>query len=266
MIKKILPLLFILVMSISALFSCKKVHIPTGDITLNYFPLHLGNYIVYNVDSIYWNEASCDSYNVQTYMKYAITDTFRDNQNRLSYIMNVYTSNDPNGYGYWIPQRVIYLTYLTQSYIPSTVTTSTPVVTTTGLLYNEDGNQYVKLSFPIENGGTWQGNQYIVNDTANQWLQNWTYSYSNYHLSYDNGYINKENTVTVLEDNESYNYLNVDSQVYGYRIYSEDIYAYNIGMIYRQFTHWTHDTGDNTTCKNGYQVIMKAVSYQINNN
>jgi len=261
--KKILLLLLILIVATQGIFSCRKVHIPTGDITLNYFPLHLGNTVTYNVDSIYWNEDQCDSINIPSQMMYAITDTFRDTINRLSYTMTVYTR--PIDGSFWTPTRVINITPMSFFSIPSTITTTPPDRITTGLLYSEYGNQYIKLIFPVQNSTSWQGNIYVENNTPNQWLQNWNYSYSNYHLSYNNALVNFGNTITVTEDNESYNYLSVDSQVYAYRTYAQEVYAYNVGMVYKQWTHWTHNTGDNSTCKSGYQVIMQAIDYNIKN-
>ena len=66
--------------------------------------------------------------------------------------------------------------------------------------------------------------------------------------------------MTVLEDNENVNYTNVDSGVAGYRTFAKEVYAYNVGMIYKEWTHYTWNAND-ASCWNGYSVIMKAIDY-----
>jgi hypothetical protein len=120
------------------------------------------------------------------------------------------------------------------------------------------------MIFPIQNGYSWPGNQYApIQDSAFSFLKNWTYAYQNMHSSYYNGRLNFDNTVTVLEDDEAVNYPEVDSQVTAFRTYAKEVYAYNIGMIYKEWTHKTHKYSANPgdTCWNGYTVIMRAIDH-----
>ena len=251
--KKILSGLLLGAICMATFFSCKKSTINNTDPTLNYFPIKYGHYVVYNVDSIYYDSHSCSKYEVKSQMKYAITDTFRDAQNRVSYVMDVYSR--PYDGGFWKANSVILIT--------ETQTTVTNLLdpTTISLLYTQDGTQYVKMMFPISNGYTWQGNQNAqVNDAAFAYLKGWNYTYKNYHLSYFNGQINFDNTVTVQEDNENVNYPAVDSGVAGYRTFAQEVYAYNVGMIYKEWTHYTWNA-NNANCWDGYTVIMQATDY-----
>ncbi len=113
--------------------------------------------------------------------------------------------------------------------------------TSTGqLLYQQDGAEYVKMMFPVTEGLTWPGNQYVQwQDTTWSYLKNWTYVYQNVHMGYFNGLVNFDNTVTVLLDNENVNYQNVDSAVAGYKTYAKEVYAYGVGLIYKVWTHTT---------------------------
>ena len=248
-----------------ATFSCKKSKTSTTDPTLNYFPIKFGHYVTYSVDSVYYigqngTESlssgpidTCVKVEIKSQMKYAIDDTFRDASDRLSYIMDVYTR--PYDGGFWIGSYVILITP-TQTTITNL---ADPI--TQSLLYTQDGTRYVKLMFPISNGFSWQGNQYAqVNNPTFSYLKNWNYTYKNYHLSYFNGQINFDNTVTVLEDDENVNYPNVDSGVAGYRTFAEEVYAYNVGMVYKEWTHYTWNAND-AGCWNGYSVIMRAIDY-----
>ena len=275
MSKKIILILFIAIFCLTTFFSCKKTAVVTGDQTHNYFPIKLGNYITYNVDStiyvagvqydsvgivggivVYDTVQICNQLETKTQIKYAITDTFRDTKNRLSYIMDVYTRPDDGAL--WYQARVI---LLTPADIILTTTAPPPGTATSSLLYTQDGVQFIKMVYPIQQGLSWAGNANInVNDPAFSYFKNWNYTYQNVDKSFNNGMVNYEKTVTVLEDNESVNYPQLDSAVYAYRIYSKAVYAYNVGMIYKEWTHWTY-LPYNAKCVNGFTVVMRAVDH-----
>ena len=240
--KKILSGLSVVAICFVALFSCKKVNNSNTDPTRNYFPLTFGKYITYAVDSVYYIDSA--RYEIKSQLKYTITDTFTDSKKKLNYIMNVYYR--PYDGAIWQNNSVIFLQ-----------------PTATGLLCFQDQNEYIKLMFPIANSFSWLGNQYVnVADPDLAYFANWNYTYSNLHLSYFNGIVNFDNTVTCNEDDESNNYLYVDSQVNSSRTYAKEVYAYNVGMIYKEWTHWDHYvTIPVAPYKNGYTVIMQAIDY-----
>lgn len=241
MSKKILPVLLLIAIPMVVLFSCKKVSTTTTDLTRNYFPLTFGKYVTYAVDSVYYYGSAGIKKEVKSQLKYSITDTFRDQKKRVSYIMDVFYR--PYDGADWHPLHVI---------------TVTP--TNTQLLYSQDGVQYIKMVFPVADEVSWQGNVNAqINDPAFAYLANWTYSYKNTHLNYFDGYVNFDNTVTIEEDNEHVNYQNVDSALAGYDTYAKEVYAYNIGMVYKE---WTHTTWvDSSQNKSGYSVIMQAIDH-----
>jgi hypothetical protein len=247
MSKKILSALSLAFIVGITLFSCKKSD-NTGDPTLNYFPIAFGKYVTYNVDSIYYYGNTCIRYETKSQLKYVIADSFTNNNNyfgypyKLTYIMNVYAR--PYEGALWVPISVILLNQ-----------------TKNALNYKQDNVNYIKLMFPISNGFSWQGNANApVNDQDFAFLKGWSYRYSDMHLSYNTGYLNFDNTVTVMEDNESVNYPNVDSGVNAYRTFAKEVYAYNVGMIYKEWTHWTYKA-NNKQCVDGYTVVMKAVDH-----
>ncbi len=275
MSKKIIPIIFTAIVGFSAFFSCKKTTQKSGDQTQNYFPVELGKFITYNVDSIlyfttpkidshyasdghtiYDTGVNCSQLETRTQLKYAISDTFRDNQNRLSYLMDVYYR--PHDGATWTKVRVILLTPAT---IIQSTTTPPPGTPVSSLLYSQDGAQFIKMVYPIQQGLSWAGNANIdVNDPALSYYKNWNYTYTDVNKSYNNGFVNYDNTVTVIEDNESVNYPQLDSAVYAYRIYAKEVYAFNVGMIYKEWTHWTY-LPYNAKCINGYTVIMRAIDH-----
>lgn len=253
MTKKIYSVLLLVAVCFCALFSCTKSSVTSSDPTLNYFPLKLGKYVTYNVDSVYYYGSTCTQYEVKSQMKTVITDTFTDSKKRLSYIMDVFTR--PYEGGTWVHNSVIFITPT----VTPPLTLSDP--TTISLLYNADQTQYVKMIFPVSNGYSWAGNKFVTTqDSMFTYLKDWVYSYQNYHMSYNNGYINFDNTVTVSEDNESVNYPNVDSSINAYRTFAREVYAYNVGMVYKEWTHWTYKPWL-VTCKDGYSVVMQAIDH-----
>ncbi len=275
MSKKLIPLIFIAVFCFAALFSCKKTKVTTGDQTLNYFPVQLGKFITYNVDStiyfftprrdssidtgghwVYDTVQVCRQLETRTQLKYGISDTFRDKQNRLSYIMDVYFR--PDNASIWTKSRVILLTPADIIQTTTAPPAGTPV---TSLLYNQDGAQFIKMVYPIQQGLTWAGNANIdVKDPSLSFYKNWQYTYQDVNKSYNNGYVNYDNTVTVIEDNESVNYPQLDSAVFAYRIYAKEVYAFNVGMVYKEWTHWDY-LPTNEKCITGFTVIMRAIDH-----
>jgi hypothetical protein len=260
MTKKVLPVLLIAAICTITFFSCKKSNNNTIDPTLNYFPLTFGKWVSYNVDSTYYfgpqsGGNACTQLKISCQMKYSIDDTFTNSAGYTSYIMDVFTR--PYNGGLWQQTNVIIIT-----------PTPTPLATTssektTSLLYTQDQTQYVKLIFPITSGYSWTGNQYAnITDTTFAYLANWDYTYQNVNAFYNNDFINFEHTVTVLEADETVNDNNYDSSVYygGYRTYAKEIYGYNVGMIYKEWTHYTW-TATDPNCWNGYSVVMRAIDH-----
>ncbi|MCF8450901.1 MAG: hypothetical protein K9G49_13595 [Taibaiella sp.] len=245
MTNKIFTFLLLAAISTASFISCKKHSEPKTDITRNYFPLTFGKSVTFAVDSIYYNELTCSQYRVKSQMKYVITDTFTDRRNftsKLSYILDVYSR--PYEGAAWRPQSVIILN-----------------PTVTGLNWSQDNVKFIKMMFPIEEGFTWKGNVNApVNDSDFSFLKNWNYQYRDLRKSYNTGFVNFDNTVTVLENDESVNYPGVDSGVAAYRTYSKAVYAYNVGLVYRELTHTTYQAY-NSQCLNGYSVVMQAIGH-----
>ncbi len=245
MTKKIFTFLLLIAISSASFISCKKHNDDTTDPTRNYFPLTFGRSVTFAVDSIYYNEVTCSQYRVKSQMKYVVTDTFTDRKNftyKLSYILDVFSR--PYEGAIWKPISVIILN-----------------PTATGLNWTQDNVKYTKMMFPVQNGFSWKGNASApVNDSDFSFLKNWNYTYQDYHQSYNTGYVNFDNTVTVLENDESVNYPAIDSGVAAMRTYSKAVYAYNVGLVYRELTHWTY-RANSSQCVNGYTVVMQAIDH-----
>jgi hypothetical protein len=188
-------------------------------------------------------DTQCMQYEVKSQMKYTITDTTRGTDDSLMYILSIYYRHFDGDI--WQKEgNVLYVR-----------------VSGDSLMVTQDGNRYVKLKFPITDGFSWPGNEMVnTNVTPNYYLNNWSYTYVSKGLSYNNDLHNFDNTVTVLEDDESANYPYTDTAVDAYRTYAKEVYAYNVGMVYKEWTHIEYSAAT-AHCATGYTVIMKAVDH-----
>jgi hypothetical protein len=244
MTKKFLSFLLVAALFSVVFVSCSKEKDDkyANDYSRGYFPLQFGRYVTYDVDSTLWDDFLCLK-SVHPYqMRYTIADTFRDNQNRLSYRMDVHIRTEDSLP--WNTHRVIYIT---------------PEVS--HIEYVEDNVRFIKLVFPVDETSSWQGNSMIpVSDQDYQYFFGWNYRYSEFTKPFNNGKVNFDNTVTVSQADEAQNNPELMPSAYAYKTYSKEVYGYDIGMVYRETTHWIYDPNV-AQCRKGYSVVMRAVDH-----
>jgi hypothetical protein len=243
--RNILPVLSLAILLGIVLFSCtkKKDDSYRENPSKGYFPLSFGKYVVYDVDSILWDDFQCVKSLHRYQMRHTIVDTFRDDSNRLTYRVDVMIRKQDSLP--WENHRVIFVT-----------------PTDTRLELVESNLRYIKLVFPISDNVTWQGNSMIpALDQDYRYLQGWTYQYSNYTEPFNDGFTYFENTVTVSHVDEQQNDPETMPNSYAYKTYSQEVYAFNVGMVYREMTHWVYDPSVGTLCRKGYSVVMRAVDH-----
>lgn len=122
-----------------------------------------------------------------------------------------------------------------------------------------------KLQSPVAQGTTWLGNRAIdTTDIELRYYGGWVYKYDNIDQPYDNGLDTFNNTITVNAVNDSLNNPDVDSlkTAYAERTFMQEVYANNIGMVYRAFIRWTYDPGTQANaCRKGHAVVMRAIDH-----
>jgi len=184
-------------------FSCKKEVIIPLSSSANYFPVEKGKYIVYDVDSVFHGENDNNTddsvYASHFQMKEVIDDTYLDGERRPSQIIRQYRrDNDSMA---WIQTGVC-----------------TQVRTATGAYKTVDNISYHKLSFPINDEVSWDGND--VNMLSEE-----LYHYQDIHVSMVLNTLSFDSTVSVLQIDES-NFIE--------KTYGLEIYANHIGMVYKE--------------------------------
>jgi hypothetical protein len=236
-------LLLLTGMIFTAFISCKdKKDAPYQIDTSSskYYPLAVNKYVVYDVDSLIWVDSTCDTIQTRYQIRYEIVDSFRDEQNRRSYRIETATRTDSAG---WVPGAVYYVT---------------PAAN--GVEYAEKGLQFIKLSYPIEEGRTWEGNALIPAhvDADLTYLAGWKYRYERVAAPYRSEIRGYDTTVTVIQvDQKEGDPKNTEE--YSSRMYGKEIYAYDVGLVFREFIRWSYDPA--TGCRKGYHMVMREVAH-----
>lgn len=246
--KILLPLLLLPVV----LFSCKKENEDLSEIAKGnkFYPTEIGKYIVYDYDSTVWNDQLKAALPFKGQLRYTVVDTFRDAAGRLSYRINVERRKND-----------------TDPYVPNDVLRVTPTDDRVEVM--QRGLTFIKMVFPVLNGKVWNGNALIsLDDKDNEEYDNskWKYTYADFDREFDPGNNLYEHTVTVNEIDDQVNDPAVDSTVYASRNYSQEIYAYNVGMVYRERIYWVFQpkapnggSGGGSGYPKGYRVVLRAV-------
>lgn len=244
MIKKSLPFLLMAFAFMVITFSCKKpddrpAPLPENEI---FYPLEIGKWVIYDVDSTIWDDTFCIERFYKYQIKHTVADTFTDALGRLSYRVN--TSIRRKAGDTWQTHRVFY---------------ATNTGTTIEVAYDEV--RFVKMVFPVEERLSWEGNAYIQTDDPQfSFYKDWIYEYRDYKNSFNTGFKVFDNTVTVKQIDEAVSDPELFEEVYASRTKSEEVYAEDVGMIYREYIRWTYDPST-TKCRRGIGVVMRAVDH-----
>lgn len=246
MSKKFLPVLLLLSSFSMFFLACNKESENKygNDLSRGYYPLQIGKYVVYDVDSTIWDDFRQVKTIHKYQMRYTVADTFLDNANRTSYRIDVYIrTNDSLP---WNTHRVINVT-----------------PTNTSLEYTEANLRFIKLIFPVADNMEWKGNAMIpAGDQDYQYFQNWTYRYSGHEKPFNNGKVLFDNTITVNQVDEKVNDPETMPDSYASQTFAKEVYGYDVGMVYREMTHWIYDPKPNgAKYRNGYSVVMRAVDH-----
>lgn len=236
----------------TALTSCKKDNedlsgLSTGE---GYYPLEIGKYVLYNVDSTYWDDFLRTELVYTSQVRYQTADTFRNAAGELSYKIDVFQRKQTTDS--FELREVFYATRTNNS-----------------IEVNQKNLTFIKLVFPVLDGKTWNGNAKVpISDQMySQEFDNpnWLYTYHKADRPFDPGNNNYEHTVTVNQIDDQFNNPDVDSSAYAYRNYSQEVYALNVGLVYRERIYWVFQPkspdgqSGGSGYRKGYGVRMRAI-------
>lgn len=236
------------VLTAGLLSSCKKdrvvVNTAGGDLYQSFMPLEIGKFIVYDVDSFLWDDVKCLKYTLHSQQEYLVSDTFRDAQSRLSYVVTI--RSRANDKANWFVDDVIYYTPGAEK-----------------LEVVQKNIRFMKLVNPITEGKVFMGNSLIPQEDQDyNYLKGWKYTYLNVLQPFNNGAVNFEKTITVSETDQVLNNPEAQPEDYAYLLQSKSVYAFRVGMIYREYAYWIYDPVPLVkSCRRGVGVTMRAIEY-----
>ncbi len=232
--KSLLKYFFILFAVAATIHSCKKDPPQSDpvDFGYNYFPDQVGSYIIYQVDSIDYDDPLPRPPDTTRYLlKEVIASSFPDNSGRptlrLERFYKIYNDSVPYDSMNWTGPRV-----WTANKTASTVEK------------REENIPYLKLVFPTNEGQEWNGNVYNT-------LGQKAYEIISTNVPETINSVSFDSVVTVKQF-ERINFIE-------YR-YEAEKYARNVGLVYKVRDSIYHG-GDSVNAKKGYKFKQKIVSY-----
>lgn len=222
-----LSLRFILLLaSIAIIFSCNKFeNMPKPDMASNYFPLKVGNVIIYNVDSTVYSDFNNSTTNYLFQLKDSIISKFIDLQGHEAYRIERYKKTPTQD---WFFQKII-----------------ARKVSNNRAEEFIDNRRYVRLVFPPTLQSTWNGNLY--ND-----LDEWRHEITAIDEPLTIGTNQLDSTISISQYNEN-NLIRED-------IYDET-YAKNIGLVIKEVKAIDKDISTGRT-RRGFTYKMQLESWK----
>ena len=188
------------------LSSCKKkTEDATSVLGLDYYPTNIGKFVVYDVDSIVYNDLSLDTITYKYRIKERLVENFTDNEGRqairLERYIKMYNPNKPYDS---IPYTI------KEAWMINADDKKVQVV--------ESNLRYTKMIFPVAQTATWDGN-------ANNNLGQMMYTYSVIDKTETINGVSLSNVLTVKQRD--------DRTLISVQYYSEK-YAKGVGLVYRE--------------------------------
>jgi hypothetical protein len=215
-------------------FACKKDDIQALDLKDSYYPLQIGKYIIYDVDSTVYDDFTQTSYKHQFQVKMLVADTFRDSNMKLNYRYERYIRKNA-----------------TQTFQLADVWSA---INENGRIEVVEENQrFIKFIYPPVLGNSWKGNAFIkadLSDPRSKFLGNWDYSFTAVDEPFDLNGTHYDSTTVVLENGE------LIPQVQSSNF--KTIYAKHIGPIYAK-REFVEKQPSDLTWQSGF-----SVEYRIN--
>ena len=225
MIDKLTIKVLAVLICLQFLISCTKQDTISPSVkAVNYYPVVVGKVWIYRLDSTTIPDFGASLIVHSYHIKDSVASSFLDNTNRMS----------------WIVYRFITDTLEQMPWQSLSTYYITPTATNVEVL--DDNNlRFIKLVTPVVKNKSWQGNSYI--DTRSitssyQYLDGWNYTYTAVDSPYTTLAGTIDSTVTILQQDETSPEGPFNPDYFQQRDYSVEVYAKNVGLIYKDFLHW----------------------------
>jgi hypothetical protein len=218
--------------------SCKKTtEVLPLPVLNDYYPLTVGKYITYSLDSVVYYTNFGVSATIKSYqVKHVVDAKITDNLGRPAYRIIRYIRSLPADP--WQPDNTFMV-----------------VPTDNSIEFIENNLRFLKLANPVRQDFTWKGNTYINTTSLTstlKYLDDWDYTYDSINVAAKVGALNIDSTIKVAQINytDAYN-----------RIFSEEKYAKGIGMVYRNFLYLNKGNLTGPYSDGSYGVIFKMIDH-----
>ncbi|NEM97949.1 hypothetical protein [Pontibacter burrus] len=171
---------------------------------LNYYPLKVGQYRIYDVTDIHYQNNVATKERFQ--MREWVADSFLDQTNALTY--KIIRSIRPDAQAEWLDDSVM------------TVTKDHNRV-----ILTKDNTRYVKMVFPVKEGNTWEPDVYNTRKLGNGKREQAKFAFVGQTYPLNNAVY--DNTVMITFGEPPLLETKIDQR--------EEVYAWNVGRIYRLF-------------------------------
>ncbi len=203
----------------------------------DYYPLTVGKYITYSLDSIVYYTNFGVSAVIKSYeVKHLVEAQTTDNIGRKAYRIIRYIRSFSNAP--WVADNVFMA-----------------VPTQNSIEFVENNLRFLKLKGPITQDYTWKGNTYINTTSLSstlKYLDDWDYAYDSLNMPAKIGAVTIDSTIKVAE---------IDNQTAIDKTFSEAKYAKGIGLVYRSFLYWNKGNVNGTFSDASYGVVMKMIDH-----
>lgn len=207
-------------------FSCSKDNeVTVVDLGMAYAGLDLGNYVIYDVDSIFYDDFNDTVITTSFQLKELVAESYTDLEGDEAFKINRYKRD-----------------YDTLPWIQTDVWNAK--LTSTNYQKVEENVRYIKLIFPVRDNSKWNGNS--MNNEGEQ-----QYEYKSVDHAELVGSTNLDQVLTVLQEDDQTNLINP-------RIFEEK-FAYGIGLVYKRSSDKERDNLSSPW--RGYDITMTLNSY-----
>lgn len=219
------PLSFVFGLVLLFTFACQDTEYAPSEMFYEYFPDSPGHFVIYEVDSVVYDDFTGQVLNFNYQVKELIESRFIDGEGLESLRLERFIRQSPEDQ--WQIKNIWQARIL-----PSRAEKT------------EENITYIKLVFPPNEGRTWDGNAY--NNLPSQ-----TFRITDAHKPYliAPG-LQFDSTVTVLQRN-FFTAISEDLQ--------EEKYARNVGLVYKRFRKVTKQVDGTIT--SGFDYSYRIISY-----
>jgi hypothetical protein len=214
----------LLILLLSATGCGKESQILDAPPLSDYYPLQTGKIFIYRLDSTVLGSFGSALIVKSFLAKDSVEASFTDNQGRLSYRI-FRLIRDTAGLQPWQPSATYVATATKQA-----------------VEYVDNNFRFIKMRAPLVEGNTWKGHSYIDTKSLNTtvgYLDEWQYEYRNVGKPFQVFNTRYDSTATVFQQDETTPSGPFNPGNYQQRNLGTEVYAKGIGLIYKEFLHWT---------------------------